>query len=527
MRTPKKPQNTSYTIDFTVDDTFESEFFLKLRLRVCHDGLSPNKTHFTKDIMEKANDTLQYRPILANVILDENGKPVFGSHDTHTEDDKLNEGETKEIYDETPIGLIPSSAENNWSIEEFDGKNYTFVDAYIWREYSNYAEQIIENAVDTKLSMEISIPVESWSYNAKEKYWDIKSYKYRGITLLNPDLGTGMKNALATTENFSENSELKDRMIILMEQLEDCLRDYNKSENTKGGHEFMTIEEIEALLGTFSKTVEDIDFDTKGMSKEDLETKLQELFGEVDGNEPEGTEPESTEPEGGEPDTDPEDPTPEPESPEEGETFTSKNCTFDEKGNMTLEFKLSHDDIRCGLNKLIEPFKNDQEWCWVEEVYDDYFVMIDWDSNKLYKQSYVKEGDNLSLVGERIPVFNILVTESEKLAIEEMQANYSLIQESLEKYKSAEELLEKEAIFLDESYSEFLEEKDFVDLKNDMASYTVEQLRDKAELTFAKLVKKKGSFTITQKDEPKDKSKVSISYKEDEKEYKPYGDLFD
>ncbi len=130
--------NTKLQMSFTVDKTFDSDQFLKLRFRVCHDGESPNHTYFTKETMEEANKSLEYIPILAHVYIDkETGKPVMGSHDMHIEEDKLNDGETRVIYDEAPIGLIPSLADNNCTIEEYDGLNYTYVDGYVWRDYSN------------------------------------------------------------------------------------------------------------------------------------------------------------------------------------------------------------------------------------------------------------------------------------------------------------------------------------------------------------------------------------------------------
>ena len=168
----------NFIMSYSIDKTFDSDQFLKLRLRVCHDGESPNKTYFTVDTMREANKSLEYIPLLAHVYIDENtGKPVIGSHDAHIEEDKLNDGESRVIYDEQPIGLIPSLADNNCTIEEFDGMNYTFVDAFIWRDYANYAEQLVEDAVDVKLSMEIDFMDDALSYDAANERYNIASCK--------------------------------------------------------------------------------------------------------------------------------------------------------------------------------------------------------------------------------------------------------------------------------------------------------------------------------------------------------------
>ena len=62
--------NTKLQMSFTVDKTFDSDQFLKLRFRVCHDGEYPNHTYFTKETMEEANKSLEYIPILAHVYVD-------------------------------------------------------------------------------------------------------------------------------------------------------------------------------------------------------------------------------------------------------------------------------------------------------------------------------------------------------------------------------------------------------------------------------------------------------------------------
>ena len=63
----------NFIMSYSIDKTFDSDKFLKIRCRVCHDGESVNKTYFTKETMEKANkESLEYIPILAHVYLDDN-----------------------------------------------------------------------------------------------------------------------------------------------------------------------------------------------------------------------------------------------------------------------------------------------------------------------------------------------------------------------------------------------------------------------------------------------------------------------
>ena len=538
-----KLKNINFNVAYDVDKQFDSDKFLKLRMRVCHDGGSPNKTNFTKETMEEANAEIEYIPILANVKYDSEGKPMFGSHDMHVEQDRLNSNEQKVIFDETPIGLVPSNAENNCTVEKFNDRYYTFVDAYVWREYSNYAEPLLENAVESKLSMEISIPEDSIAYNAKEKYWDISKYKYRGITMLNPDCGTGMANALATTGTF-ECSDLKEKMLVLMEQLQDCLHDYNRENCVKGGTDSLKITE---LLEKYSKNMEDITFEIDGLTDEELEIKFKEVFETdetveeevvADGTveEPsddteETTVEESEETEAEEETVESEDETveeSEDESVESEDAFAKKRkkCSLDENGDMEITFALSHSDIRQGLYALLTPVEEaDNEWYYICSVYDDHFVYESWSGDKVFGQTYALDGDNISFSNERYNLHRELLTDSEYASLNEMRTNYSSIVEQLNTYKEAEQRAEKEVVFTDETYDEFLDTAECKEIKENISAYTLEQLKEKCEIAFAKLVRTKGEFSLN-KTETKKQAKVSFSYGTSEQvKDTPYGNL--
>ena len=85
------------------------------------------------------------------------------------------------------------------------------------------------------------------------------------------------------------------------------------------------------------------------------------------------------------------------------DTKEKKKCSIDENGNMSLSFEISHEDVRCALYQLISVYdEEDNDWYIIDNVYDDYFIFENWDGNKIYKQSYSVDGDNVALIGERI-----------------------------------------------------------------------------------------------------------------------------
>lgn len=257
-------------VTYEIDTSFDNEKFIKMRMRIAHDGENPNKSSFKVEDLKKAEGSIKNIPILANVIFDEDGNPQFGGHDMSYEPDKTKEGEYKVIYKETPIGVVPENC--NYTIEKFNDKNYVFADAFIWRGYSNYAENIIDRDAEIKISMEAII--DGYSYNAKEKIYNITDFRYSAITLLNKDFGTGMKDALATTGTF-EQLEFKEKFIMMMEELKSTLSDCNINTSKEGGNDDLN-EKLE-LVAKYNLTVESLEFNLEDFTVEEIELKLKEF----------------------------------------------------------------------------------------------------------------------------------------------------------------------------------------------------------------------------------------------------------
>ena len=467
--------NVSLAVTYDLDESFDTDRFIKMRLRVCHDGVNPNGSNFNVDDMNSAKDTLKNIPILANVEFDENGQPQFGSHDMSIEKDKVNEGEYRMVYKEVPIGVIPET--NNYEVAEYDGKNYVFVDGYVWRGYSNYAEDIIERDKNIKLSMEIS--VNEFTFNAAKKIYNITDYKYTGITFLNNELGTGMKNAMGTTGTFAEKDNINEKMLIIMQELNETLVAFNKKNTEEGGKKQM-----------------DENIVTNATPEEQSAAPAENFEGEPAA----------------------------PETPASVESGAPANDKF------VKTFELSHEDIRCGLYTLlanIETEKDDDYF--IDAVYDTCFDYISWRSNTVYRQKYTKDGENVAFEGDPYEIFVEKLTADEKAALDTMRANYESMQTevtSLRDYKAKIEaefaLAEKQEII--DKWSENLKDSaEFATLKDKLNEYSKEDLERECKCIFADA---KASFTFSAK--PKDDGVVRIPIVEkDSVPSSPYGDLFD
>jgi hypothetical protein len=399
--------------------------------------------------MAEANKSLEYIPILAHVYVDEEtGKPVIGSHDMHIEEDKLNEGESRLVYDETPIGVIPSLADNDCTIEEYNGLNYTMVSGYIWRDYANYAEQLIEDAGDNKISMEIDFSDDSLSYDAANERYNISAYRYRGVTILNESLGTGMMNAMATTTNFSANEDVKSKMLVLMEELQKCLREYNAnySEQKEGNVNMENEEIVETVV------------------EEPITETMEEAVGEL----VEGTAAEEMEE------------TPVEEVTTEEETSATEEFVANEPEALVCTFRISHDDTRYGLQSLLNAMCDESHFYGVIAVYDKYFYYCDYFSGDAFKQNYKIRKDVVSFVDDPIPVFTEFVTQEERDELEKLRKDYAILVEFKDNYDAAELKAKKDAIFAREEYSSIVETKAIKKLIEDSANYTLEECEQKA-----------------------------------------------
>lgn len=498
---------------------------LKLELKVCHTDTNRNGSHISTENMEKAMPTLKYRPILAYIHELEDGTKDFYAHNVEFVENE--DGETEINYIEKQVGCF--TADDPWlKYDKENDKTYVHAYAVIPEGYTEAAD-IIRRKGGTKVSCELII--NELSYNAKEKYLDLIDFIFGGCTLLGCDeqgneIGEGMLGARADISDFCHKEPVytfQDKMIELLDKLNTTLSNFNKNSEEKGGTKMNKFEE---LLAKYGKTKEDITFETEGLSDEELEAKFAEMF---EDEEPKNGDGEGADDGEGEGDNDPEPITTE----EEACGKKKKKCSVDENGNMSVSFEISHEDIRGALFNLIGVYEEeDNEWYWITNVYDDYFIFENWDGNKLYKQSYSVDGDNVALSGDRQEMFKMILTESEKLAIDKMREDYSTLEAKYnelktfkDNYDAAELKAKKDAIFSRDEYSVLAEDETFKALVANAEKYSIDEVEEKAKAIFADYVIKTGEFSA--KDDGAKKPKVlgfNFNKKEDKKS--PYGNLF-
>lgn len=536
------------------------------KTRAYHVGKNRNGSAVTKAAAEATFDQLAYIPVLANFCsyIDKDGNEIkdFTSHDMTIETLDDSTGEYKVVYQEHQIGCFTAD-KAYFEEDKENGKTYICANIAIPNEYTD-SNQIIARKGGTKTSVEILI--NKMSYNCEDRCLDLEDITVQGMTCLglavdkdgnvkmddngNPiAVEEGMQGANISLHDFAKSNnslfssiteDENNKLIDTLEKLNATLEKFNiNKENLKEGGNAVT--KLEELLNKYSKTLEDLTFDVEGLSDEELEAKFAEEF-EQESNEDPTSEEDVSDDEGEDAVLENNDVDDADVENEESEDADENDDSEEDTGvtdteackkkkhaeeNVVRTYEISHEDIRYALYNLIASYEEmDNDYFYIEAVYDNSFAFSSWCTGNIFGQKYTKDGDNVALDGERYALHRELLTDSEYSALNEMRSNYAVITEKLEKYESAELKAQKDAVLSDEAYAEFSETDEFKAIVENVDNYSVDELKTACDLAFAKLVKANRNFSLkTSEVAEKPKSKLSFAFNA-ENDDEPYGDYF-
>lgn len=515
---------------FEVDDsTYQDNTLLFVKVKLFHIGPNRNGSSVTKEAAEKSLSTIAYKPILAN-FCEIDGVKDFTSHDM-----EINEDGTVN-YIEHQIGCFTADTPTI-QYDETTEKEFIFAKAAIPREYTDACE-IIERKNGTKISAELLI--NEMSYSAKDNILELTDVIVQGGTCLgkNPETGEnveeGMQGARLDIVDFSAennsvtaNADFNDTLVETLKKLNETLEKFNDKNNAdkKGGEE--TMDKLNELLEAYELTLEELDFSTDGLSDEELEAAFNEAFGDAEEFKKKKKKKCSKE------NSDDGDSTPEDEDFAGcGTKKKKKRCSINTEDN-TIEFELSHDDIRMSLYGLLESNWDENSYSWVCEVYDSYFIYQKetyGDSGydyKYYKQGYSKNGENVELSGDAVEVFSTFVTESEKIALDMIRSQYDELKKFHDDTIAAQDQAQKDEVLNDEKYSVLDGNEKFEQLKKDAEKFSVEEVKTQAKLIFADYVIETGNYSASGEHIEKKAKKIGFNFGEKPKKKTAYGGLFD
>ena len=518
-----------FEVDKSADYKDESLLFCKVKLM--HSGENRNHSSVTDEALKKASKTLAYKPVLANFMEyedEETGETLkdFTSHDMELNDD----GSVN--YIEKQVGCFTSD-KPFFEVEEETGHNFLYGYCAIPVDYTD-AASIIERKNGTKISVELA--VNEMEYSGKNKVLELTDVVIMGATLLGKDpdtkkdIGEGMLNARLDIADFNAKnnslfSDYDSTLIDLQERLEKLESACFNNKNDISGKEETIKVEKEKFEEEVTETVEVTETEetteeevavTENESEETVDETSEETTENAEESPVENTQDETT-------DTD----------VTENESVNPEKYSVTMSDGSVKEFSLSLDEISMALYNLVNQMygEADNAYYGVIVYEDNTLIMSDYWNGKYYRQSFNRDGDNFSLVGDRVAVHSVWVTDEEDASLNEMRSNYSSVVEELNTYKSAEVFADKMTVFDDEAYSEYLDTDEFKALMSEdsVNKYSKEELSEKADATLGKLVKKNKTFSFAgETPQKKHVSRVAFNAeKETEDTYKPYGDLFD
>lgn len=518
-----------FEVDKNADYKNESLLFCKVKLM--HSGENRNHSSVTDEALKKASKTLAYKPVLANFMEyedEETGETLkdFTSHDMELNDD----GSVN--YVEKQVGCFTSD-KPFFEVEEETGHNFLYGYCAIPVDYTD-AASIIERKNGTKISVELA--VNEMEYSGKNKVLELTDVVIMGATLLGKDpdtkkdIGEGMLNARLDIADFNAKnnslfSDYDSTLIDLQERLEKLESACFNNKNDISGKEETIEVEKEKFEEEVTETVEVTE--TEETTEEEVTVTENESEETVDETSEETTENAE------------EDPVENTQDETTDTGVTENESVNPEKYSVTMsdgsvkEFSLSLDEITMSLYNLVNQMygEADNAYYGVTVYEDNTLIMSDYWNGKYYRQSFNRDGDNFSLVGDRVAVHSVWVTDEEDASLNEMRSNYSSVVEELNTYKSAEVFADKMTVFDDEAYSEYLDTDEFKALMSEdsVNKYSKEELSEKADATLGKFVKKNKTFSFAgETPQKKHVSRVAFNAeKETEDTYKPYGDLFD
>lgn len=499
-----------FEVDKNADYKDESLLFCKVKLM--HSGENRNHSSVTDEALKKASKTLAYKPVLANFMEyedEETGETLkdFTSHDMELNDD----GSVN--YIEKQVGCFTSD-KPFFEVEEETGHNFLYGYCAIPVDYTD-AASIIERKNGTKISVELA--VNEMEYSGKNKILELTDVVIMGATLLGKDpdtkkdIGEGMLNARLDIADFNAKnnslfSDYDSTLIDLQERLEKLESACFNNKNDISGKEETIEVEKEKFEEEVTETVEVTE--TEETTEEEVTVTENESEETVDETSEETTENAE------------EDPVENTQDETTDTSVTENESVNPEKYSVTMsdgsvkEFSLSLDEITMSLYNLVNQMYGEADNAYYGVTVYEYntLIMSDYWNGKYYRQSFNRDGDNFSLVGDRVAVHSVWVTDEEDASLNEMRSNYSSVVSELNSYKEKELDEKKENLFNSEDYNGIKNTEDFAELKKHSKEYSLDELSEKLDKIISKSVKN-GTFSFSNNEHEKKLTHVNFAQK--------------
>lgn len=454
-------------------------------LRIAYWGYSRNNTYISKEAFEAAVPSMYNCPVVCNYNRETD---MIGSHDMEVV--KCVSGNMKLVNLTSPVGVVPESAQYTWeTVEEENGDvhEYMCVPVLIWKRQEAYSH-IKDNGI-TSESMEIKI-LEGTRKDDGITYID--KFEFTAFCLLE---SAEPCFESAAVEMFSL-SEFKEQYALMMEDLKSEMNkvysanadDINALEHaddySKGGNASL---DMNTLMLKYEITESDINFELEGLSLEEIEAKFAEIQAaknaefEAEDNENHEADP-ANEPEAHDLGSEPEE--------DDGDDDIIKPSNF----SLTNEqFMRELIDAFAGITFVDGDWGEMRRYGYIDhDIEADEVYVHDFADFKVYGFRYSMNGDRVVVDFESKTRKKITFVDFDMGADDngytEMFSAYdckfvgmAAELEALKAFKLSVDEKEisakRDAIFA--NFSDLSEEQSFIDLKENCADYSLEELEEK------------------------------------------------
>lgn len=246
-------------------------------LRVMYLGNNRNKSHFSKESVNRALPTLFNVPIVCH--WDENSGKI-GGHDIDVTTNSDGQIIIKNLTE--PCGMVPEHAKFRFeTIEDEDGveREYLIIeDILLWKRQNVFRHITDDLKGIVKHSMEIEV---NKSNKTQDGYWDITDFEFTALCLLEScePCFEGSQLELFSAKNFKHQMELM--MSDLKEsftQINTFNKDddkYPQNDSMKGGK--TELEDKMKLIAEYNIDINSLDFSIEDFTVEELTEKFKAI----------------------------------------------------------------------------------------------------------------------------------------------------------------------------------------------------------------------------------------------------------
>lgn len=432
-------------VEFQFSEQTDSRF-RKVKIWVAHTGENLNNSYFDRKVLEDMSKTLSGVPIVGFL------EKVEGTEDDEDFSDHRTEIVVKQDginirYAGHAYGFIPE--ENNSQIEIRNGKEWLTTEGYLWTKFQDAMNIFSDSNGIKSQSMEID-NVEGFVDDLGRI--EIESARFSALCILGDHVSPGMSGS--TIEFFNKKDQYQFELAEMIKEFELEKGELIVPEDLK--------EEFEEVVETTAEKVEekegDFEEDNDSFKVTNDNNDEEESFKEDD---------EETE----------------EDEDEEEEDF--------EKETYSINYELSHDDIRASIhNSLINQF-NEEGYVWVSEVYENHAIAEIYDykneKSRHINVSYEKDEDSVVL-GEYTEMYPMFLTEEEKTTLQNNREKIASLEaelSTLKEFKATSELGKKEELISE--FEDDLGKEKAKEIREKIAEFSVEELEKEIALQYFQL----------------------------------------